>query len=71
MHVIDSDLGQSGASAADREGFQRLLLYENRELRQRMALAAREKIIKSFSVANMAAQYHELYLNVKSSGLED
>jgi len=25
VHVIDSDLGQSGASAADREGFQRLV----------------------------------------------
>jgi len=29
-----------------------------------MARAAREKIVKSFSVENMAAQYHELYLNV-------
>ena len=48
-----------------------LLLYKNRELRWRMAQAAREKIVKSFSVDNMAAQYHELYLNVKSSGLED
>ena len=36
-----------------------------------MAGAAREKIARSFSVENMAAQYHELYLNVKSSGLED
>ena len=40
------------------------LLYENRKLRRRMARAAREKIVKSFSVENMAAQYHELYLNV-------
>jgi glycosyltransferase involved in cell wall biosynthesis len=29
-----------------------------------MAQAAREKIVRSFSVENMAAQYHELYLNV-------
>jgi glycosyltransferase involved in cell wall biosynthesis len=48
-----------------------LLLYENRELRRRMARAAREKVVRSFSVENMAAHYHELYLNVKSSGLED
>ena len=40
------------------------LLYENKQLRRRMARAAREKIVKSFSVENMAAQYHELYLNV-------
>ena len=29
-----------------------------------MAGAAREKIVKSFSIENMAVQYHELYLNV-------
>ena len=29
-----------------------------------MARVAREKIVKSFSVENMAAQYHELYLKV-------
>jgi len=40
------------------------LLYKNRQLRRRMARVAKEKIIKSFSVENMAAQYHELYLNV-------
>ena len=45
------------------------LLYENRELRRRMAWAAREKIIKSFSVENMAAQYHKLYLNVVNKKL--
>jgi glycosyltransferase involved in cell wall biosynthesis len=44
------------------------LLYKNKQLRQRMAQAAREKIVKSFSVENMAAQYHELYLN---RGLKD
>ena len=44
------------------------LLYENRQLRRRMARAAREKVVKSFSIENMAAQYHELYL---SKGLED
>ena len=44
------------------------LLYENRQLRWRMARAAREKIVKSFSVENMAAQYHELYL---SKGVKD
>jgi len=47
------------------------LLYENKKLRRRMARAAREKVVKSFSVENMAAQYRELYLSVKSSGLED
>jgi len=41
-----------------------LLLYENKQLRWRMARAARKKIVKSFSVENMAAQYHELYMNV-------
>jgi glycosyltransferase involved in cell wall biosynthesis len=41
-----------------------LLLYKNRELRRRMARAAREKVARSFSVENMAAKYHELYLNV-------
>ena len=40
------------------------LLYENKQLRRRMARVAREKIVKSFSVENMAAQYYELYLNV-------
>ena len=40
------------------------LLYENKQLRWRMARAAREKTVKSFSVENMAAQYHELYMNV-------
>jgi len=48
-----------------------LLLYKNRQLRRRMAGPAREKIVKSFSAEHMAAQYHELYLSVKSSGLED
>lgn len=50
-----------------------LLLYENRELRRRMALAARQKIVKSFSVENMAAKYHELYLNLNRGlkGLKD
>ena len=28
-----------------------------------MARAAREKVVKSFSVENMAVQYHELYLS--------
>jgi glycosyltransferase involved in cell wall biosynthesis len=45
-----------------------LLLYENRQLRRRMSWAARDKIVRSFSVENMAAQYHELYLSI---GLED
>ena len=36
-----------------------------------MALAAREKIVKSFSVENMAAQYHELYLSKGLEGLKD
>ena len=45
------------------------LLYKNRELRRRMARAAREKVVKSFSVENMAAQYHELYLNVVNKKL--
>jgi len=45
------------------------LLYENRQLRRRMARAAREKVVKSFSVENMAAQYHELYLNVVNKKL--
>jgi len=40
------------------------LLYKNKQLRRRMARAAREKIVKSFSVENMAVQYHELYMNV-------
>ena len=40
------------------------LLYKNKQLRRRMARAARKKIVKSFSVENMAAQYHELYVNV-------
>ncbi len=33
-----------------------------------MAGAAREKVARSFSVGNMAAQYHELYL---SKGVKD
>ena len=45
------------------------LLYKNRQLRRRMARAARKKIVKSFSVENMAAQYHELYLNVVNKKL--
>ncbi|MEA1896790.1 MAG: glycosyltransferase family 4 protein [Bacteroidota bacterium] len=51
----------------------RFLLYKNRQLRRRMAQAAREKIVKSFSVENMAAQYHELYLSVvnKKTGLKN
>jgi len=47
------------------------LLYKNMQLRRRTGRAAREKVVKSFSVENMAAQYHDLYLSVKSSGLED
>lgn len=39
------------------------LLYKNRELRRKMARAAREKVVKSLSVENMAAHYHELYLS--------
>jgi len=35
-----------------------------------MARAAREKIVKSFSIENMAAQYHELYLSKGLEGLE-
>jgi len=45
------------------------LLYKNKQLRLRMARAAREKIVKSFSAENMAAQYHELYLNVVNKKL--
>jgi len=45
------------------------LLYENKQLRRRMAGAAKEKIVKSFSVENMAAQYHELYLKVVNKKL--
>jgi glycosyltransferase involved in cell wall biosynthesis len=50
-----------------------LLLYENKQLRRGMALAAREKVARSFSVENMAAQYHELYLNLNRGlkGLKD
>ena len=40
------------------------LLYKNKQLKQRMARAARQKIVRSFSVENMAAQYHELYVDV-------
>jgi len=47
------------------------LLYENRQLRRRMARAAREKIARSFSVENMATQYHELYLSEGLKGLKD
>ena len=46
------------------------LLYKNRQLRQRMARAAREKVVKSFSIEHMAAQYHWLYLNL-NRGLKD
>jgi len=35
-----------------------------------MARAAREKVVKSFSVENMAAQYHELYLSKGLEGLK-
>ena len=45
------------------------LLYKNKQLRRKMARAAREKIVRSFSVENMAAQYHELYLNVVNKKL--
>ena len=45
------------------------LLYKNMQLRRIMARAARQKIVKSFSVENMAAQYHELYINVVNKKL--
>ena len=35
-----------------------------------MAWAAREKVVRSFSVENMAAQYHKLYLNL-NRGLKE
>lgn len=39
-------------------------LYDNIELRQKMAKAAREKIVQSFSVEKMVSEYYKLYLNI-------
>ena len=38
-----------------------LNLLEDEGIRQKMALAARDRIVKSFSVERMARQYHVLY----------
>ena len=34
-----------------------------------MARVAREKVVRSFLVENMAVQYHELYMNVGNKKL--
>jgi len=41
-----------------------IALYENDSLRREMGLAAREKVMKEFSVDHMAQQYYCLYLSV-------
>jgi len=41
-----------------------LSLYENRELCQRLSIAARERIVEKFSAENMARQYYNLYLEI-------
>jgi glycosyltransferase involved in cell wall biosynthesis len=41
-----------------------LALYENRALRQGMALAARKRVVREFSMENMAKQYFNLYIEV-------
>jgi L-malate glycosyltransferase len=38
-----------------------LLLKENRELREKMSRAAREKAEQTFSAKNMAERYYQLY----------
>ncbi len=43
-----------------------LYLYENRTLSKKMAESAREKVIKKFSVENMAEKYYSLYKNIVS-----
>jgi len=44
-----------------------LLLYRNKALRQEMSMAARKKVVQSFSIENMAEQYYSLYLKVASN----
>ena len=41
-----------------------LVLHENRKIWQEMSLSAREKIVRKFSMENMAAQYRELYFGL-------
>jgi glycosyltransferase involved in cell wall biosynthesis len=39
-----------------------LLLYETKVLRQQMAEAAKQKVVKEFSVERMAEEYYNLYV---------
>jgi glycosyltransferase involved in cell wall biosynthesis len=41
-----------------------LQLFDDRNLREQMAIAAREKVIKEFSVEQMARRYYHLYLDI-------
>lgn len=41
-----------------------LVLHENKEMWQQMSQAARQKVVREFSMENMARQYYNLYLKV-------
>jgi len=41
-----------------------IALYKNESLRRQMGLAAREKIMKKFSLENMVQQYYHLYCSI-------
>ncbi len=44
-----------------------LLLYETKAMRQQMAEAARQKVVKEFSVVRMAEEYYNLYAALAES----
>lgn len=44
-----------------------LLLYETKVLRQHMAEAARQKVVKEFSLERMAGEYYNLYVALAES----
>jgi glycosyltransferase involved in cell wall biosynthesis len=45
-----------------------ILLYENKALRQKMAQAAREKVMREFSLEKMAQNYFNVYLELAMKG---
>jgi len=44
-----------------------LILHENKEMWQQMSQAARQKVVREFSMENMARKYYNLYLKVTNN----
>ncbi|MBE9572724.1 MAG: glycosyltransferase family 4 protein [Proteobacteria bacterium] len=64
--IVDDEVGGYLLEGRNPEAYadKCLLLYENKPLRQRISQAAREKVVRAFSMENMAQQYYNIYLDL-------